>query len=254
MSSDTVTTSASSSSTADGEAAPGLPAGRFARARRLDRSAVVLAVILTSQLMVVLDATIVNVALPDMKAALHFSDAGLSWVLNAYTLTFGGLLLLGARAGDLLGRRGYLPGRHRDLHRRLAGRRVRHHRLVPAGGPGAAGRRRRAGRTVVAGPAGHHVPRGTRADARHRAVHRGLHRRRRHRPDLRRNAHPVGVLALGAVRQRPDRHRGIRGRPFGTARDRPPARSVRPGRCDHLHARHGLAGLRLRPGGDRWLV
>ncbi|MEO6700555.1 MAG: MFS transporter [Jatrophihabitantaceae bacterium] len=72
---------------------------------RFNRSSVVLAVILISQLMVVLDATIVNVALPDMKAALHFSDTQLSWVLNAYTLVFGGLLLLGARAGDLLGRR-----------------------------------------------------------------------------------------------------------------------------------------------------
>ena len=55
--------------------------------------------------MVVLDATIVNVALPDIRGALHFSTAGLSWVLNAYTLAFGGLLLLGSRAGDLLGRR-----------------------------------------------------------------------------------------------------------------------------------------------------
>src|SRR6478609_4779212 len=73
--------------------------------RRFTNSSVVLAVILVSQLMVVLDATIVNVALPDMKAALHFSNAQLSWVLNAYTLIFGGLLLLGARAGDLLGRR-----------------------------------------------------------------------------------------------------------------------------------------------------
>jgi EmrB/QacA subfamily drug resistance transporter len=65
----------------------------------------VLAVILTCQLMVVLDATIVNVALHDIRADLGFSAAGLSWVINAYTLTFGGLLLLGARAGDLLGRR-----------------------------------------------------------------------------------------------------------------------------------------------------
>jgi EmrB/QacA subfamily drug resistance transporter len=80
------------------------PTGLFRR-RRINSASLVLAVILTSQLMVVLDATIVNVALPDMKTALHFSDAGLSWVLNAYTLTFGGLLLLGARAGDLLGRR-----------------------------------------------------------------------------------------------------------------------------------------------------
>jgi len=69
------------------------------------RSRLILFVILTCQLMVVLDATIVNVALPQMQAALHFSATGLSWVLNAYTLTFGGLLLLGARAGDLLGRR-----------------------------------------------------------------------------------------------------------------------------------------------------
>src|SRR5271169_6894863 len=66
---------------------------------------VVLAVILTAQLMVVLDATIVNVALPHIQRSLHFSNSGLSWVLNAYVLTFGGLLLLGARAGDLIGRR-----------------------------------------------------------------------------------------------------------------------------------------------------
>ncbi|MGH3320291.1 MAG: MFS transporter [Streptosporangiaceae bacterium] len=64
-----------------------------------------------TQLMVVLDMSIVNVALPHMQAALGFSSAGLSWVLNAYTLTFGGLLLLGARSGDLMGRRRtYLVG------------------------------------------------------------------------------------------------------------------------------------------------
>jgi EmrB/QacA subfamily drug resistance transporter len=66
---------------------------------------VFLFVILTAQLMVVLDTTIVNVALPHIEGGLHFSGTGLSWVLNAYLLTFGGLLLLGARSGDLLGRR-----------------------------------------------------------------------------------------------------------------------------------------------------
>jgi MFS family permease len=55
--------------------------------------------------MVVLDATIVNVALPHIQDALHFSGANLEWVVNAYTLAFGGLLLLGGRSGDLLGRR-----------------------------------------------------------------------------------------------------------------------------------------------------
>jgi EmrB/QacA subfamily drug resistance transporter len=64
-----------------------------------------LPVILVAQLMVVLDLTVVNVALPDIQTALDFSPASLSWVLNAYTLAFGGLLLLGARIGDLMGRR-----------------------------------------------------------------------------------------------------------------------------------------------------
>jgi EmrB/QacA subfamily drug resistance transporter len=66
---------------------------------------VALLVIATAQLMVVLDASIVYVALPHIQKALGFSDAGLEWVVNAYALTLGGLLLLGGRAGDLLGRR-----------------------------------------------------------------------------------------------------------------------------------------------------
>src|SRR5712692_2718189 len=64
-----------------------------------------LAVIAIAQLMVVLDVTIVNIALPSIQRALHFSPTGLEWVINAYSLTFGGLLLLGGRAGDLFGRR-----------------------------------------------------------------------------------------------------------------------------------------------------
>src|ERR1700729_3567543 len=58
-----------------------------------------------AQFMVVLDASIVNVALPSIKTALRFSESSLPWVVNAYTLTFGGFLLLGGRAADLLGRR-----------------------------------------------------------------------------------------------------------------------------------------------------
>ena len=55
--------------------------------------------------MVILDATVVNIALPGIASGLRFSATGLSWVLDAYSLTFGGLLLLGGRAGDILGRR-----------------------------------------------------------------------------------------------------------------------------------------------------
>src|SRR3954454_1986450 len=64
-----------------------------------------LAVLALAQFMVVLDVTIVNVALPDIQRDLGFSADGLQWVLSAYTLLFGGFLLLGGRAGDLLGRR-----------------------------------------------------------------------------------------------------------------------------------------------------
>ncbi|MGH9046844.1 MAG: MFS transporter [Acidimicrobiales bacterium] len=73
--------------------------------RRLRHPTVVLFVILLAQLMVVLDTTVVNVALPHIQEGLGFSTTSLSWVINAYIITFGGLLLLGARAGDLVGQR-----------------------------------------------------------------------------------------------------------------------------------------------------
>ncbi|HEX7688439.1 MAG TPA: MFS transporter, partial [Burkholderiaceae bacterium] len=64
-----------------------------------------LAVLCLGVLMIVLDTTIVNVALPSIRADLRFDDASLSWVVNAYMLTFGGSLLLGGRLGDLYGHR-----------------------------------------------------------------------------------------------------------------------------------------------------
>ncbi|MFC8225300.1 MFS transporter [Streptomyces sp. NPDC057287] len=66
---------------------------------------IALLIIASCQLMVVLDITIVNIALPHIQTSLGFSTESLSWVINAYTLTFGGLLLLGGRLGDILGRR-----------------------------------------------------------------------------------------------------------------------------------------------------
>jgi MFS family permease len=81
-----------------------VPAGAPPGART-GRPGLALFVIAAAQLIVVLDATIVNVALPHIQRALGFSGSGLEWVINAYALTFGGLLLLGGRSGDLLGRR-----------------------------------------------------------------------------------------------------------------------------------------------------
>lgn len=81
------------------------PARGLADRVRSRPAALILAVVCVAQFMVVLDVSIVNVALPDMRHDLHMSASGLAWVLNAYTLTFAGFLLLGGRAADLYGRR-----------------------------------------------------------------------------------------------------------------------------------------------------
>jgi EmrB/QacA subfamily drug resistance transporter len=72
---------------------------------RLRRSDALLIVVCLAQFMVILDISIVNVALPSIQRSLHFSDNGLQWVVNAYTLAFAGCLMLGGRACDLLPRR-----------------------------------------------------------------------------------------------------------------------------------------------------
>lgn len=71
----------------------------------VQRRGIALALLAVSQFVVVLDGSIVNVALPSIGRALHFSEADLPWVINAYVLTLGGFLLLGGRLADLLGRR-----------------------------------------------------------------------------------------------------------------------------------------------------
>jgi MFS family permease len=65
----------------------------------------ILALLSLAMFMIILDSAIINVALPKMKAALHFDISSLQWVVTAYILTFGGFLLLGGRIADLFGRR-----------------------------------------------------------------------------------------------------------------------------------------------------
>ena len=71
----------------------------------LERRWTALILLCVAQFIVVLDASIVNVALPSIGRALNFSEGNLAWVVNAYVIAFGGFLLLGGRAADLLGRR-----------------------------------------------------------------------------------------------------------------------------------------------------
>ena len=87
------------------DVSPGAPPGRDAPRRGYGHRGIALIILLCAQLMVILDATVVNIALPEIERGLNFSATSLSWVMNGYTLTFGGLLLLGGRAGDILGRR-----------------------------------------------------------------------------------------------------------------------------------------------------
>src|SRR5438067_12526359 len=79
--------------------------GVSADARSERRRWIALAVLCLGQLMMVLDATIVNVALPSIQRDLHFTQGNLTWVMNGYLITFGGLLLLAGRVGDLVGRK-----------------------------------------------------------------------------------------------------------------------------------------------------
>src|SRR6201986_787855 len=81
-----------------------MTAGRGPAGRHVP-DGVILAIACVAQFMVVLDVSIVNVALPSIGRDLHYTATGLQWVVNAYVLTFAGFLLLGGRAADLFGRR-----------------------------------------------------------------------------------------------------------------------------------------------------
>src|SRR4051794_2127451 len=91
--------------TANGADAPARSVRSANEPRRVDRRWIALVVIAVAQLMTALDATIVNIALPSAQRSLGFGDADRQWVITAYTLTFAGLLLLGGRIADRLGRR-----------------------------------------------------------------------------------------------------------------------------------------------------
>ena len=161
-------------------------------------------------LMIVLDTTIVNVALPSIREDLHFSETSLVWVVNAYMLTFGGFLLLGGRLGDLYGhRRMFLLGLTLFT---LASLGLRPCQLAEA-----------ADRRARGAGSGRRGGFGDRAVADHESVHRSrrageghghlrfrLRRRRQHRRAARRRAHERAQLALDIPGQSADRDRGLR--------------------------------------------
>ena len=149
---------------------------------------IALAVIVTAQFMVVLDVAIVNVALPSIKNDLHFSQESLQWVITAYAILFGGVLLLGGRMADLVGRRRLFLHRPGPVHRQLAARRARLVGRLTDRLPLPAGTRRGAAVARGALDPHHDVPRGSRAQRRAGGLGRGLRQRRRGRRVARRSA------------------------------------------------------------------
>ena len=208
----------------------------------------ILAICCIAQFMVVLDVAIVNVALPQMRDSLGLSVAGQQWVVNAYTLTFAGFLMLGGRAADLFGRRrvfmvglarlhGLQPDRRLGPERELAHRRPR--------GPGDRWRHPRPGHLEHLGD-DLHRPQRAPAGPRRVVGHGG--QRGRSRCAGRRGADQPPQLALGALRQRADRHRPDGRSVAGAAADRGarPEEGPRHPRGGHRHRRPGRPGLRHR--------
>ena len=174
---------------------------------------VALAVIAVAQLMVVLDASIVTIALPSAQSSLHISTDNRQWMVTAYTLAFGGLLLLGGRIADYVGRkRMFIIGLLGFAGASALGG-------VAVNAPMLFGARALQGAfAALLAPAALSLITVTFTEVKERATAFGVyggHLRRRggHRPDHRRHAHRVRVVALVSAGQCPDRHRdGTRGR------------------------------------------
>ena len=199
--------------------------------------------------MVVLDVAIVNVALPTIKTDLHFSQESLQWVVTAYSILFGGMLLLGGRMADLLGRRrlfmaglalftvsSLLDGLAWSEGSLIAFRALQ--------GLGAA--LRLAGRALDPDD---DLRRGQGAQPRARHLGRGLRQRRRRRRAARRRADELAQLVVDLLHQRPGRR--ARARADAAARAREPRRRgpppLRPARRRVDHRRADAARLRDDP-------
>ena len=166
-----------------------------------------LTLIVAAQFMVVLDMSIVNVALATIKHDLGFSQASLQWVITAYAIVFGGFLLLGGRLADLLGRRRVFMGGIAlfTLGSALSGLAWSAGSLVVF--RGIPGTRRRALRARGPLAPDDHLPGRTRAQHRPRHLGRGVGRRRRRRRPARRRPYVVPLVAVDLLHQRARRDR-----------------------------------------------
>ena len=208
------------------------------------------ALILTVQLMLILDMTVVNVALPDIRTGLGFTPSALSWVLNAYTLAFGGLLLLGGRLGDVFGRRRtFMVGLAVFTLGSLAGG------LAPTAGMLVGARALQGVGAAIAAPSVLALLSTSAPDARARTKVLALFSAVSSAGGsigliLGGAAHRLRLVAVVAVHQRPagPARPGPRAAPRGG--DRAPARPLRRARGGHRHPGLGRPRLRVHPRPD----
>ncbi len=213
---------------------------------------IVLVLICIAQFMVVLDSTVTNVALPSIQKDLGLTEANLQWIINAYTLVFGGFLLLGGRLGDLLGRKrlflvGLVIFTFASLMNGLSTSEGMLIGFRALQGLGAA----------LISPAALSIisttfEEGARAGEGARGLGRDRDRRRSVRADPRRRARRVVLVAVDLLHQRADRDRRLRALASPRARvpRRAGARELRHRRRRHGDRRADGARLRDREGRD----
>ena len=177
--------------------------------------------------MIVLDATIVNVALPSIQDDLGFTQSSLAWVVNAYLIAFGGLLLLAGRLGDLIGQRRIFLYRDHALHRRLGCLRPLVQRRGADRGAVRAGHRRRDVERGRAGDDRDDVPRAARSGEGDRRLRLRRVGRQLDRAARRRDPHPGDLLALDLLHQRAGRALPPRSSPAAWSRTSPASASAR---------------------------
>lgn len=206
----------------------------------------ILAVICTAYLMVGLDLTVMNLALPSAQEALEFSNSDRQWIVTAYALPFGSLLLFSGRLSDIIGRKeSFLIGLT-GFGKRLRGRRGRDQLRDAGDGPRLPGRLRLDAGARLSGAAGHHVPRPEGEGQGLRHLQRGRGQRCGPGADPRRRAGLRAELALVHVRQpRLRRRRLRRQRHADAAGAQDGGQAGRPRRGAGV-GRHVLPGLRLR--------
>ena len=209
-----------------------------------------LALLLLGQFLVVLDISVVNVALPSIQSALGLSSTGLQWVVNGYTIAYAGFLLLGGRLADVIGqRRAFMAGVALFAAGSLVGGLAGSSGVAAHGARRAGARRRRPLPRDADDPA-LLVRRGAAARAGDGLVDGDRRRGRRHRRPGRRRAHGAAVLALGAAGERPGRARGPRD--GGAAAHRPRRRApAAPGRARRRHRHRRPRRARVRDHADR---